>query len=336
MKEINSPKPNEQPSEKPNKKPEKKPLTREEAIKRDKIKTYVIYGVIIAAILAYVIYTIASDTSNKNNNNNSQLPESSTATSNIIENNPDEIDTSSNTGFIEQDDNKPEVNEHYEIPSNEHVILYANDDKAACYVYIPTGYIATVNPRSVTLKPENLDIAVTGNNAISVHWSSVMYYDTLKTEKHYDDELWGKYKKNSYEVIHEYDFVAHSEKLAHVYIIKHEQLARDEYADQLHDSIVYTVVLDIGYNGLYPCITLYNDDVNKLTTNRYPDIISLTEAMFMPIKSTISKPNDNPESSTTTDATTANTATTDTATDTTTNTTTDTATNTTTQPTFVE
>ena len=315
MKEINSPKPNEQPPEKPNKKPEKKPLTKEEAAKRDKIKTYVIYGVIIAAILAYVIYTITSDMPNKNNNNNnSQLPESSTTTSNIIENNPDEKDTSSNTGFIEQDNNKPEVNEHYEIPSNEHVILYADDNKAACYVYIPTGYIATENPRSVTLKPENFDTAVTGNRAISLRWSNAIYYDTLKTEKHYDDELWGKYKKNSYEVIHEYDFVAHSEKLAHVYIIKHEQLARDEYADQLHDSIVYTIVIDINYNGLYPCITLYNDDINKLTTNRYPDIISLTEAMFMPIKSTISNSNDKPESSTTTDTTT----------------------DTTTQPTFVE
>lgn len=260
----------------------KEQVSPEEKAKLDKIKTYIITGVIIVALGIYMIISALPEKTpgEEENNDSNVITTSAVITTEPDVNKPDNpyINNIDNNNALDTEEDKT-----YTIPSNYHATLYATNDLAACYMYIPEGFVASQNPRSITLKPDDLDLTADGNYPLRLQWSSVTHFNTLKTEKIYEDELWNKYTKNIYEVIHEYDYVAHANSLAHVYVIKHSKEIKPEYADQLSNSVVYYIVLDIEYEKMYPNITITETEIQRFHTKRYPDLISLVEAMFRPM-----------------------------------------------------
>ena len=263
----------------------KKKLDGLKTAKNDKIITYVITAIIAICLGVYVITQFVMDNKSTKENNTTQegqefvIPDSNDPT---VED-TDPAATNSQSPYHQSaeavtDDN----NDGFIIPDADHVTLKTTNDQNACYVYIPVGYEANIKTRSVLLKPVDYDINITDNDPISIEWDNMAHFYELKADGYYNvlsEGLSKNYTRYEYEVIDKYEYLAHETASAMVYII--HIIAESEEPELSFE--MYKIVVDLpSKTGAIPMITF--DNVNQdMLNNRYPDIISLAKAIFIPV-----------------------------------------------------
>lgn len=237
---------------------------------KDKIITYVIYGVLaLGAIIYVLVMAMPPKDPAKDTSQTPQTPQTS-------QSNPEMSSTQTFEPILPDNNNESSDSDPaYEI-KDDHVTLSAGVNTEGkrigmCYVYIPIGYDASAEATSVTLKPKDLDLTVTGNSPIRLKWGNVKAFEELKAKMMYEDETTGRHH-----VIAKYDYVASESNTVTVYVIRRRPPANS------NKKITYTIALDLKYNGLYPNITIYENDLAQYLNARYPDILELTKAMFRP------------------------------------------------------
>lgn len=232
---------------------------------KKKIAKYAIIAAIAIALIAYIVITAIP----KKTDSGNSLPNTPNSGKPAQTSYPD----------ILPDGSSSEPAQSQPADSNviveDHVKLYAGLDEknrniVACYAYIPAGYEATEKALAVYLKPEGLDLSVTGNSALILGWTSIANFEDVRTYGTYIDS-----KIGTYELLEQYAFAAHESLTAQVFVIK------TTFIKEGYDAC-YTIVADIGDKGLHPAIQVYESDLDKYLTARYPDITSLAKAIFRP------------------------------------------------------
>ena len=108
------------------------------------------------------------------------------------------------------------------------------------------------------------------------------HFYELKADGYYNvlsEGLSKNYTRYEYEVIDKYEYLAHETASAMVYVI--HIIAESEEPELSFE--MYKIVVDLpSKTGAIPMITF--DNVNQdMLNNRYPDIISLAKAIFIPV-----------------------------------------------------
>ena len=256
---------------------------------KSRIAKYAIGGAVVAGLAAYIVITaIPKDPK--------ALPDTSRQ---------EQSGTSSQAGYTPDDpyvsdpyydpdissgDSEPEFMTNGEIPG-----LRDGSGKKVCYVYEAPGFMIKEGPAYVTIRPEDMDIAVTGNRELTLHWGNVSFFADLKSDGVVDD-----LKTGHHEVIDEFEYRAGDDGTARVYVIAvtkavaiapdHDD-AEDESADpadpadiRYADETNYTIAIDVPHNGLYPIISIFDDDIVNYISARYPDVPSLARAWLKPVE----------------------------------------------------
>lgn len=231
-----------------------------------------IYGVMALGLVIYIIVTAVTKESPGNS-----LPETASQTGSRTE--PASQETPAYTYGTESPNpgSLPEIPEETYDTSGEKLTLKAGEDSSgrlvgACYVYIPAGFEGKSGDASVTLKPEGLDLSVTGNSPLRISWGSVPEFSRLKSEWTVADS-----KSGTYRVLARYKYAASESATADVYVIEH--LPAPDKSDEM---ATYIIALDVSYNNMYPRASMTEAGLKNFLSRRYPDALSLAEAIFRP------------------------------------------------------
>ena len=200
-----------------------------------------------------------------------------------------------------------EENDYYIIPDTGYSILQTSEGQNACLVYIPTGYEVCENGSVLQIKPEDYSPYVDGDNPITVAWDSVPYFDEL-IETGFVDVLANTggsnfYTEYSYKIIDAYDYIAHQQASAKVYVIQiTETFKLDD--ENTETRITYKIVVDLlSKTDARPTVTILQEDLRMLN-DRYPDIYALAGTLFVPVNPDANTPDVVETDATETDAST--------------------------------
>ena len=257
-----------------------------DSAKKEKIITFIIYAVVIIAVVTYIIITaIPKDKSNTDTSSSQEQTSSSENTSSDLNiefvsipeynSEPTESGESNNTSNADISLPTTTPGEKYDIADNS-VILHAGRDKYgntlnAFYIYTPAGYVSQSYINSVMMKPEDFDTTIDKNNEIILTWGSVHNFQKLKEEYLIRDE-YGTVER----VLAMYDYIAHENAALKVYLI--EITDSDKNA-----SKEYIITVDFQYNQAQPYIRINERDLRNYLTTRYPSLLDLTLAIFKPV-----------------------------------------------------
>lgn len=268
-------------------------------VKKDKIKTYTITSVIVAILGVYVATQFF--TSGKKDNPAPEQTQNSESTDNFYTPKPtpeQNINTTadSNQSPLNRTDEQiqpTEPDDNYTIPDTGYTILRTFEGQNACYVYIPIGYEMCESGTAINLKPVNYSVYVDGDNPLNVTWDNISYFDELKANSFFDvleHTSSNHLETYTYTVLDSYDYIAHEQASATVYIIEIKEIVKPSNtvntdASDIEDrtSVYYRIMVDLkSKNGSYPSITILEEDLRMLN-DRYPDVTSLARAIFIPV-----------------------------------------------------
>lgn len=257
-------------------------------------KDSIIYIVIITLIILYVGFTMFKKPSNDAGTTPSDN-ESDTNIEHLLDPQPDSnteskpADTSQKLPYDGDIEASTDRNDIYKYPEGDNIYLDDYDGISTCRVYIPTGYTYVEQYEgSLLLKPENVDLNVTGNAPILLTWFNINYIEKLRNgEITFEDEY------SSYTVLDKYEYARDQNNKSDVYVVqisnttlihKEDPENPENIISENETVISYRVIVDYNLNGvMYPMFSINSENIHCVINNRYPDIISIAKAIFKPL-----------------------------------------------------
>ncbi len=285
----------------------------------EKVKNAMIYGILIAVIAGvFIIRPVLQDAKSGQQESDSiqeeteeTVPESETTpepnlgiiTENeengFLEDESDEVTGVKSDYYDTQAEKQLSSSSEINIPQAQYqqiyknyATLYTSNCAKICDIWIPTGYTGD-NSRAneIRLKPSDTEITVDGNEPITITWLTdalFRYYDTLVVTEHIDlymqeEKIRDLYQKFDYYLESKYDcFLSadNTEQTCTVYVFRSESVSK---TDPERIEIKYIAALSqTDERGRHAGFVLNADQLAAITTGRYPDLLSLTQAIFRP------------------------------------------------------
>jgi len=265
---------------------------------RTKVITWVVTGIIILIAVIWIISTMVKDASNSAIDKEKEEIQST-----LLDDPVDETPTQTtkydpynqidNIAYEPDDPQQYDPNSaFYNVKENKLIVRDISGTKNLIDLYIPVNYQVLSTKTAIMLKPANYNIAVDGNDPVSVETSTSTLTDegidlsTVEVGQTYNLQALNAYYLNEYlyydyTVLATYPVTMCDGATSTVYITEVNRMNKNEDIADCEDSRWYEIIIPVP-NETYQVITTISQyAMSQLLGGRYPTIVDLSKEIFV-------------------------------------------------------